>query len=191
MIDRGGAVVRLAVRTKRIFRRVEWPAHRPTEHQATRQPDGAQRLEAISILDNFCLERPRHNACTKTVGLDGVRDVRQINCGIMPLAQPSHGLLRGELRREGALGGIFWHRHAIMQPGGRQNHLKARRLTRRQHLGVGHHPANVRQIVCDITPLHREGRDAALFPFRKINHHRLSKSFAPLRTTRITESPNG
>jgi hypothetical protein len=74
-----------------------------------------------------------------------------------------------------------------MEPRGWKDNLKLRRLTRSQHLSVGDYSANVCEIVRSITALRREGRDTALFPFRKINHHGMSKSFALLRTTRIKE----
>lgn len=74
VVDGVLAVFQRTVATQGVSWAVEGGLHRSRRHEAPRDTDGAEGIQAISVLHDFGFDRSRDDACRKTVGFDCVLD---------------------------------------------------------------------------------------------------------------------
>src|SRR6185503_20531355 len=103
MVHRCAEVVRRARLAERVAGLVERTAECSADRDAARNADGAERVEAISVLHDLRLGGARRDACGVAVRLDRMADIRQQRRGIAGGFEETQRMVGGEPRGPGAL----------------------------------------------------------------------------------------
>jgi len=159
MVDRKTAVIKVPARCGRVLRVIERTAE-PARHRKTaRDPDMADRIQTISILQDFCFEGFRLNTGGIAVGFDGMGDAARFVWGPAKPGQHTPGLLRRHARGRRPQRGIFWHIDAIMQKARRRQDFAIAPFLIGNGQNIPPHPAKMGQIMGTI-PARRQRKRA-------------------------------